>query len=382
MNPKNSAISLLALGNLFSSLASGIVLAKGLALLRGPTFAFADSLLAYLVGSLLAFGMILYQRRHGGFRIWIFSSGAVLLSLGLSPGFALGHLESEAAYIFFFLLLCMFFSCTFVSRALRSDIAASQSQALTLVELAYSVGYLLGLGITRLSIIPKELIPIGLAVASTIDLVFAKVQIPPSPTEKNDTGQGLPALSGRVFYGSLLFFAMTLAVQIGTQRIASLTGSVGPLAAFEIGVTLAPIICLWASLGFDSATELSRIFIRSARYPASRFPLGRAIVALIAIGAGGMVLSGHSTGLVLLTLAACSYEVLSLLLLQWLAHGMPGAVSTAFAINGLLCSSSYALLLQASGRTTIVAIVLGVSAALATISFQMPPIFSRKKYSY
>jgi hypothetical protein len=333
----------LVLANFLGALSSSALLTKGM-------FAFgpgSDSILAFLVGSTLSLALILNFRKRiarvGPF-MTLFSA-AITLSL-------IWALQGDTTLAF--ALLCLQFSCSFVSRAFRSDLAAVRQGRLPWVELAHSLGYTLGLlGTQRLGNLGLgAVLPIaggGYLLAGVLDfLAVGKLQ----PSEGKASGAPLVSpLTWPAGWATLLLVGLTLAVQIATQMLSKHFATTDPLAAFDVGTTLAPIA--YGSLLFGLVSAGKALFwteLRSRKGAA--LPFGIGVILCLLLMAGGYFFTSQTeerlSGLLLLGGAAFLYEFLALSLLDWLGESFPGsgAVSVAYGLMALTGTLAYGAFLK------------------------------------
>lgn len=346
------------------ALASSALLTKGM-------FAFgpgSDSILAFLLGSTLSLAIILNFRKRiskVGSTLTLVSAALCLLLAG-----AMG-VDTRLS----FALLCLQFSCSFVSRAFRSDLAAGHGGRLPWVELAHSLGYTLGLlGSQRLpdvglgSVLP--LAALGYAIAGCLDILASR-RIPQeerAASPKTSAGR----FSWSAGWVTLLLVALTLAVQISTQMLSKFLGTADPLAAFDVGTTLAPIA--YGSLLFGLIAAGRALFwtqLSSRKGPA--LPFGVAVVlCLIAMGAGFFFLPeiDRWVGLALVAAAAFLYEFLALALLDWLGESFPGtgAVSVAYGLMALTGTLAYGAFLQFNWSLSQIGILVALCAAVCAVA--------------
>lgn len=345
-------LKLLVVANFLGAVASSALLTKGM-FAFGPN---GDSILAFLVGSTLSLLLIL-KFRHNVARVggWLaLASAALTLSLmGVLP-----H-RTELA----FGLLCLQFSCSFVSRAFRSDRAAGNGGRLPWVELAHSLGYTIGLlGAQRLSLELTSILPACAAAygaAGALDLVVTRFAEDTGPSPASS-----PAAASRgtgATAAIAILVALTVAVQIATQMLSKHLGTTDPLAAFDMGTTLAPIA--YGTLLFGLVAVGRALFwteLRSRKGPSLPFGVG-VVLCLAAMASANFFLPepGRLIGLVLVGLAAFLYEFLALALLDWLGETYrgTGAVSLAYGLMALVGTAAYGAFLRWEWRLPQIALV-------------------------
>ena len=354
----------LVVANFLGALASSALLTKGM-------FAFgpgSDSILAFLIGSTLSLILILKFRKkvsHVGGAL-TFASAAITFSL-------IWALDGNLSLAF--TLLCFQFSCSFVSRAFRSDLAADGTGRLPWVELSHSLGYTIGLlGAQRLGDVGlKSILPLAAlsyAAAGVLDFLAAKqviraekAETAPAPAEKLTWGAG---------WATLCLIGLTLGVQIATQMLSKLLGSTDPLAAFDVGTTLAPIV--YGAFLFGLLSVGKTLFwteLRSRKGPSLPFGIG-VTLCVLAMAAGMFFLPELNPvgGLLLIVASAFLYEFLALALLDWLGESFPGtgAVSIAYGLMALTGTLAYGAFLKfdwALAQIGGLLVVCGVLCAVA-----------------
>ncbi len=327
----------------------------------------SDSILAFLVGSTLSLGLILNFRKRiarvGGFLT--LASAAFTLSLTWA-------LRGDKRIAF--ALLCLQFSCSFVSRAFRSDLAAGREGRLPWVELAHSLGYTLGLlGAQRLGSVGLEaVLPIAalaFGVAGALDLVAAGKL---TPAERGTDSSKKSHLGWGAAWAALCLVGLTLCVQILTQMLSKYLGTADPLAAFDVGTTLAPIA--YGSLAFGLATAGKSLFwseLRSKKGAA--LPFGVAVVLCLLFMAMGyffLPTEDRLAGLLLVVAAAFFYEFLALSLLDWLGETFPGAgaVSIAYGLMALTGTLAYGAFLSLNWGLGEMGLLLAGCSGLCALS--------------
>ncbi len=325
----------LALGNFLIAFAAGSVLANGLTLVQQIPGLSADSVLAYLLGSLIAFGLLLKVRAKGAAVLWKLVTGALLAAVVLLF-LVRGGISGPLVYPFFF-LLCVFFALTFASRSLRSDAAARLPRGLPIVETSHSAGYVSGLFV--MNALGMTGIGDALLVAAALLGVLALAELGLKSPEEKKAAEDDPAakpLDARQLALSVRFIAMTIGIQVVTQRASSLSGKTLPLAAFEVGVTVAPLAC--SVLGVA-------LVARSVRLGSYAVNVLIPVTAMFLLCLAGVTATWKPVTFLGFGVSAFLYELVAIAILQKLGE-VPGRVATTFAITGVVCSAAYFALLR------------------------------------
>ncbi len=340
-------VATLSLANFLQSLGGGLVLAKGLKFAAAFTHFPFDSILAFLVGSFLAVALVFYGRRRGSIPL-LGISFSLFLSIGSLALISLDGHSSFAAELIFAGLICIYFSQSSTLRAFRSDLAAGlHPQGLVYSEFAYSGGYLVGLLVLVDSLSLQGLFLLQL---TTLPLLWALDWYGKPHVGISERASQEPvalALSPSFLPGLALFFALTGSVQITHQRIASLSGTTLYLVAFEIGVTLAPLLAIASKLAFEPHKSG---FLVSAWGRQTKIGVYVFLLAFFTLGSVLVFYGSPSQTLVIfsaVTIAAFLYEFVSLGLLSHLGRE-PGQVSLILGTTGFLCSLAYWALLKVS----------------------------------
>lgn len=350
----------IALANFLSALGGGGLLARGLTTLSAVGGWQVDSVLAYLVGTALSLVLIL------GFRHWVAKAGVwlslsgTLLALALSGMVAQGVAPSQAGFIF--VGLCLVFACIFVPRTFRVDVAANYSNQVAWLEFAYSGGYLVSLGLWR--VLPSVslstsflLCGLCLALSCAVDICASQVRKP----DENRSSAAKPSAPIRaehkatVVAGIALISLLTLVVQIGTQRISSLTGDSLPLIVFDLGILLAPLITVRAKV-CASQSSSRRFFGTALCFGSARKPIvslywgAVLLMALTALAYALVPWCGVNSPatLFLMGVVACGYEMMAIVLLETIGRTCPGRgfVSLAYGVMAVSAVVVYASLLR------------------------------------
>lgn len=347
----------LALANLLAAFGGGMVLGKGIGVLKGTLFE-EGSVLAFFVGTVV--GLVFLQwfpPRWAALSARWFSIGGAVASLGLLALFAAfavqDKLVGEAAYPFF-AVLSLRFALWFYSRVLRAGAAAGQQQRIAWVELGYYVGMSLGLIIwgvfgLALGMVPALIVDAILQLAAGIIDLFTH-HAPDPATEQQATdvleveadsvgpplvdrllepgggAEGMEARSGVVVsvavpeavllarpVGYRWYWRMSGAVVLSTVGVQVVTFSVSHqlteqfapyvLASFYLGVAIAAALCrattvrlTWLGAG---AGQPGRATIRATVRHVPRaysFALVAALLATnLGVGIFGIALWGWGT---------------------------------------------------------------------------------------
>lgn len=352
----------LSFSNFFTAVGGSAILTKGLSTLIKCSSFSGDSILAYLVGSSLSLGVIILvkpgMQTTGGW--WCL--GAALCALILwfilaFEGIALGYVP-----LLFFLLLCVHFALTFIPRALRAEAAAGYGQKIAWVELSYALGCTLGLllwqRVEGWSL--KEAVffaIISYLIAATLDFLVTRKLSARHILDSGSENFIMTDITGKIknptFAIIALLVAMTVGVQIVTQIITKLLLNTDPLAAFDIGTAIAPVLCgifLFQIVTPSSSDNLVYPLIRTAitwknTISSIHLPILIAICyGTLSVGIVGKFYNNIHSIFFLSTIAIASllYELLALTLLDHLGKTQKkGAVSLAFGLMAFAGTVSY-----------------------------------------
>ena len=355
----------LVAGNFLAAFGGGGLLAKGLSRLSGVPGFNADSVLAFLIGSAISLVVIL------GFRKWISKAGAWVSLAGAILAAMLAFyfvdiLSSDLVSAWsVFALLCFTFSCIFVPRTFRSDLAAQSSSQLPWVELAYGSGYLVSLLFWRQ--FPDASLKISLMVCSAslalcaiFDFSVSRTsgdERPTSPQSSKETKSDVALGTDRIAslgFGILTISVLTIAVQIGIQRLCTIFSDSMPLIAFHTGALVAPVIAILGRIHNSSLKGgISKATISVFGRTFLRLRLGHLTMIVL----GGMILSlwgsqelGASSPIILgaLILFSLLYELAALLVFEGISNlaVTRGGVAIAFGVMGVTATIAYALFLS------------------------------------
>ncbi len=368
MNKNSRLTFFLVAANFAGGLAGAGVIAKGLHSIGTVPGFRADSMLAYLVGTLISLGGILYLKkfiiRLGG---WISLAG-VGLCFGLTKLLSLAVTRQSVFFSWAaFAGLCVFFCVVFVPRTFRSDLAARVQGRLSWVELGYNFGVLLGLFLWQQlpSVTLSDAIVFSggaLLVAALLDFATrraVKDEETLAPFEPVAQAKGLesshihPAMWEYVWAIVLL----TLVSQIVVLRMSSMLNDTLPYVCFEIGVLIGPLAVKAFRLAMTG--EQAGIIGSAVAY----FGRGKAfpsvwlvIVSLFASTLGAYLevgFAGESLGLFLASLfivvGASSYEAFAIIGFESVSKlsSRPGMVAVTFGVMAITSMIFYAVLIAA-----------------------------------
>lgn len=354
----------LMLANFLGAFAGAGAIARGIEFLHGVDGFKCDSLLAFLIGTLISLGGILYLKhfiiRLGG---WLSIAGVGLCFLLYRVLFyAEEHASSELAWVAFG-LLCLYFTLIFVPRTFRSDLASKLNGQLSWVEFSYALGSVVGLLVWKYfpetHLYDVVLInSVCLALAAFFDFktrsylkstseVTVKVN---ASSAALDGIKENPIVLKQIM---LVVVLLTLAVQIVSQRLCSLLSDTTPLIAFQVGVFIAPLVIQlfgFSLIGLDRGLGLGvlKSRISSGGWRVAFIPL------IIAVFMGGASYSysygivGSSLGFGLIVVAAFIYELFCIVGFEAMAHltAQRGMVATTFGIMGITAMLLYWVLIQ------------------------------------
>jgi hypothetical protein len=357
------------LANSLVGFGTSAALAKGMGEFAAPSVPAGDSILALLLGSTISVWTILLLKRTltrneqwlraAGWMSAIsaaFAAGLYLLHAALAED---GRLDQVAGWVFL-VGLCAYFASAFVSRTCRTDVSARQDQQVGWVESGYALGCALGLVTWQSSKLfgMQEALLLNVLLMLAAALLDRLTPIPPDPAEKsNDGGK---KLNQRLVAASILFLvAMTVLVQISTQRLAKVSNNLLLLVAFDIGTLVGSLGAAGLGLTLTLWAGKRQSLLASYIHPSCRatawMKLPFFAVALIA--GGGMLLSvwglkndALPTTAVLPTLVvvAIVYEGSAIAMADWLGKGTrPGVVSLAYGLMASFGTAVYATLLYA-----------------------------------
>ncbi len=369
------SILLLSFANLAVSFWGGLLLSFGLTFFGNFQSIRFDSVLAYLVGSFLAFSVIVVCRKRRRLPLPQVSLSLLLPVLSLLLLVKYFGTHGTALEVAFAVSFCVYFGLGSCLRAFRSDLSAHvHRRGLMVSELAYSTGYLIGL-LVPVAAFNIETILLGQLICSPLvllaDYTVYRNRILPS---SKPSAANLSADRRALVVPFLLFFGMTLCVQISFQRLGSLLTVSGPIAAFELGVTLAPIVALFASAGLVSVGR--SLFLNGFNRNVSFFAC---LVLTVSLAPVSLYLvafrpSDLFAGMALLAVCSFCYEYLALVLLAHVGK-KPGQVMVILGLGGVLCSLSYWALLNAHALGAMG--VVYFSTACAVLALLSGRVFCR-----
>lgn len=350
-----SSIRALLLGNFFSSLAAGIVLARGLSMMKEIPGFFGDSIITFLVGGLMAFAIVIRMRARGVSTAWPLSLLALLVSFFLAWLQGMNG-TSLTNHVTIFTLMSVFFAATLTTRSLRSDLAASEHSKLPLAEVAYSAGYLVGLGLTTAGAVETMAGAFiascaALAVTVVADFYGERRLSPGEVAVAELVGVSKPRsapLTRGDWVLAFQFGLLTVGVQIFLQRYSTWGNTSLPLAAFEVGVLCATIAAAFAHptllAGAQEAGLLpSRLQVAGITRTIATGPAFFATLAAPTLGTATVILGAPAlVGAVVFLFASFGYEYLSLALLQHIGRNR-GNVAVVFAATAVVATVAYAL---------------------------------------
>ncbi|MBI1861546.1 MAG: hypothetical protein HYR96_11575 [Deltaproteobacteria bacterium] len=360
----------LVLGNLFGGLGSGAVVAKGLIPENFPPS--TDSILAYLIGSALSLAAILGARRHIT-QVGKFLSVANVVVV-IAMLFVYRHPGAWTPWLFF-TLFATHFALVFVPRTFRTDLASTEaSGSLSLVELGYSIGTTVGLTLwERIGVSFAHALAFSgvcYAVAALCDSLHSGKS---SSQEESSSGSLAPS-HPLLPMAMLLLVALTLGIQISVQMISKHLASTIPLAAFEVGVTLAPIVLLSlkGSLVCGTGQCLGMMRCSLDRLGVS-LPLG--VVVGMALGLSGLGALYPAWASVSTFFAAYLYETLALMIFGWMGRqGGTGNVAMTFGVMAVSAMALYGAFLHMGSGIDFILVSFVVSAIVSggAIVFKQP----------
>ncbi len=372
MNPLTKGrIVAMAGANFTAALGGSGVLSKGLQLQEEFPLAFGDSILAYLTGCCLSFIGIIFLGKQSRAITPLISFSASLLMVGLA--WAVSNKGGASFYDkLIFSILCLNFALIFIPRTFRIERTAGFFQSLSWVELSYALGYFAGLlfwqRASSANFTTAVIAAAGLyGVSALLDLFSfgneAAAKTDGSQARFFRNSFSIPAAARG---GAVVLVAMTIAVQVGTQIISKISNNTDPLAAFDLGTTLAPVLCgifgaSLGSLGLVSFQRLKQTLTISSLIAFSGFLMLCSFVFVSTVGA-----SNFAT-LALFAFAAVLYEFIALVLLDWLGkQDIPrNVISSIFGMMALLSTLVYWLFLTRSSSLIEVGVVVGLATGLS-----------------
>ncbi len=376
----------LVCANFLASFGGAGLLTKGLNAVSGAAGFQVDSMLAYLVGTLLSLFAILFGRRHirklGG---WLSLSAGVLCFCLIGLFELASLLTSHSLCWVAYFGLCLVFCLIFVPRTFRSDLSAKLGGQLSWVELAYSSGGLAGLVFWRL--VPLSglnhalmLSAVSLLVAAFFDFATSRNEVF-ADFESSQLKTKIPRLPVAEIMVLVVF--TTFATQILVQRLSTLASDTLPYIAFTVGVLLAPLGVKWGRLKLSSegdalgqgALIVGAVGLRLHGMLLPFLILGAMSLGLLtyALGLGGV---GHSFALVLFAISAALYEAYAILGFEAISEMSPqgGAVALTFGIMGVSATLFY-IVLRALDLGPASMLLLVISIAMLTALY----VFARSK---
>lgn len=347
----SSSIRLILLGNFFSSLAAGVVLARGLSLMREIPGFFGDSVITFLVGGLIAFGIVARLRSSRVTAAWPLSLLA-LVSSGVLWFLSKSGIDSAFAQVALFALMSVFFAMGLASRSLRSDLAASVYSKLPVAEVAYSAGYLVGLGLTTIKAVTTmedAFLAAAISLVATTAVDFRSSAGSPNIDAVTSDLTGIPTLvplSRGDWVLAIQFGILTIGVQIFLQRYSSWTDTTVPLAAFEVGVLVATVVATLAhptllTRNQDGGLGSARVLIESNK---ATFTTGWLFALTLTAPIAGVALDRlkmpAAAVAAIFLVGSFLYEYLSLALLQHIGRNQ-GNVAVVFAATAVISTLVY-----------------------------------------
>lgn len=362
---KRHHLLFLCSGNFFTAIGAGALFADGLHLVAELKYLKFDSILAYLLATVLQLFIVVRARRNELSRFWSYSLLTVVFACVLKFAWSnVGKGIFEEAFLF--LSLTGFFALSFVPRFLRGDCGSKLIDGFNVLELAYWGGYMLML--SAWSVIARswglEAPAVGVAalsMATAIDFAYAR--------RAGIMGAGLARREAtrsvlkepEFLLGTTVFLLLTICVQVVVKRVTSVSQDTSLLTAFYGGILIASIYCAFKRFPL----EISRVGdLLGARSEWARgFSASLALVFILCAALSGLsvilvLANEHGLALAFFALTAFTYEVLAMAILSEIGRRW-AAVSLSFSFCGVGVALSYALLLFADiGLQGCLAVVL------------------------
>jgi hypothetical protein len=360
----------LALSNFLTALGAGLLLS--ISILNSPLGYATDSILGLLIGSLISLAFAVFYP-HQIEKIGRFSTlGTLFSTLVLYFIFAQIIVTPVNFWVrvIIFVLICMHFSFVLTSRSIRSTSASENIRTLALVELAYSLGFLLPAALSgyvgtltwQEAILSSSFI-YGLAAIIDVSLVFSM----PKNEEKSNSREGVAEIE--YCFGTIsLLVGLTISVQVFSQLLSKFCKSPLPLAAFDLGTTIAPLFLTVFSVsivGIGNRSLWSRIQLgRSTSI--SLFALAATInILMIGVATLFTYLPGSTHSLVLLLVTSFFYEYCALLLFRLLGKkpSTRRSIPTTFATMAVCSAIIYIAFISFEMRTTHLLLAQAIAAS-------------------
>lgn len=365
--------------NLLGALGSGWILATGLELRPLHEDAWGDSILAFLSGGCLSIFISTYKRRRGlqiPARAFSFLALATLL-----PFFPVGISSLVIHPAVPVSLLSVFFCFSFLARAERVAVASKIQSLIFPVELAYAVGS--SLSLLALSAVevktPWRIVSVGGALCGLAYLLdFFGPRADGQSQEKNlATASGVSILPVAAELS-----ALTIATQVVSQMISQRMKSPAPLGAFDVGTTLAPIVCTF--MGAVYVNHAGKDVVTTAK--GLHLPwdlLSRWVIGLMLVSGLSLLVSHESPRafwvvLPAVLIASCLYEAQCLVRLESLGQTSEGrqAIPVIFSIMAVSATLTYSCFLLGDLGSLGILLLLVVLFTLALLRRESFPSLS------
>lgn len=352
---KRQHLLFLCTGNFFTAVGAGTLFAEGIHLVAELKYLKFDSILAYLLATVLQLFIIVRARRGELSRFWTYSLLTGVLACVLKFTWAnVGKGLLEEALLF--LALTSFFAFSFVPRFLRGDCGSKLIDGLNVLEFAYWGGYMLMLAAwpflaKRWGLEAPVIGAAALVTATVVDFMYARrsgVVTGTGVARRQTTGAVMR--EPEFLVGTVVFLLLTICVQVVVKRVTSVTQDTSLLTAFYGGILLASVYCAFRRFPLEGDSTAG--MLGACTEWAKGFSASLAVVFLsCAVLSGVSVLlvqfNAHLFALLSFALTAFLYEVLAMALLSQIGRRW-GSVSLAFSLCGVGVALSYAALLYSS----------------------------------
>jgi len=336
---------------------------------------FIDPIFPYLIGITLSLFLILALRqwvhRSGGWLSLGAATIAFLTWLRVKKLSAIETLPAEEKW-FLFLLFSFFFCLVFVPKTFRSDVAASKTSTLSLLEFGNAFGFFIGVVLYE-RFVPEfsNILLLGAFILMGVSVLdFAA-----SKGFKTDEAQKHHARTLDLDDVSkiLILAFLTVAVQTVIQRLCVILRSAYPLGAFDLGTTIAPFLCMLIPLtltknhpSFNFFSPRVSLSWKGFRLQVPAFALVLLTTFLIAMTIVISTTQKSFMALFFILIGSILYEALALGVVAAIGskHNSRGIVAIAYGVMAITATVSYWILMHFNAQYLACLAVVGVSAII------------------